>query len=415
MKKYIIALMAFFAVAGNVFAEDKLYVSDVQIPQGGKGTLTVNLLSENNAYLAFQFDLQLPAGISIADPESDYAQADRLTEAAKNWSIAPKLIDAENNIYNFIVYNMNNAPIGGTDGAVLYVTLTADKTLAEGVELADGIIKNAIISTKEQKYSSVDGTFKIEIIEDRVIFNETDTKLPLYTAGETKNVRVTRTLKPDQWNTIVLPFNLTAANGKKLFGDDVKYAQFDGFEVDYGPDEENVIPLAINIKFATYTIPARGNLAGGTPILVKTTKEINTPLELDGVTLVGGVNNVSKTEPMTGKQGAFTGTFISTKIPANGLFINSEQFYYSTGKSNIKGFRGWFMLDEILGQETNFNAKVTFDVDGEATSIDGIPSYQRVTEGVYDLSGRKIQLQDGDLNKLQKGVYIINGKKVTIK
>ena len=42
-------------------------------------------------------------------------------------------------------------------------------------------------------------------------------------------------------------------------------------------------------------------------------------------------------------------------------------------------------------------------------------NFQHITEGVYDLSGRKIQLQDGDLNKLQKGVYIINGKKVTIK
>ena len=67
----------------------------------------------------------------------------------------------------------------------------------------------------------------------------------------------------------------------------------------------------------------------------------------------------------------------------------------------------------MIGQD--FGAKVGFIVDGEATSVDGIPSYQRVVEGVYDLSGRKIQLQDGDLNKLQKGVYIIDGKKVTIK
>ena len=186
---------------------------------------------------------------------------------------------------------------------------------------------------------------------------------------------------------------------EKIFGDDVKNMHnLMVLKLIMVPDEENVIPLAINIKFTSYTIPARGNLAGGTPVLVKELSQEKNTLELDNVTLVAGVNDVSKVEPNTGKQGVFKGTFIKTKIPANGLFINTEKFYYSTGKSNIKGFRGWFMLDEILGQETNFNAKVTFDVDGEATSIDGIPSYQRVTEGVYDLSGRKIHLENGDLN-----------------
>ena len=404
--------MAFFAVAGNVFAEDKLYVSDVQIPQGGKGTLTVNLLSENNAYLAFQFDLQLPAGISIADPESDYAQADRLTEAAKNWSIAPKLIDAENNIYNFIVYNMSNATIDGTDGAVLYVTLTADESLAEGVELADGIIKNAIISTKEQKYSSVDGTFKIEIVEDRVIFNETDTKLPLYTAGEKKNVKMTRTIKANSWSTIVLPFTLTKTKAEEAFGTDVKLAEFTGFDTEYS-SEEDITPDAITIKFTTYTMTAKKGMTGGKPFLIKTSADVES-FEAEEVQLVDAVADVTMADEYE-TSGKFTGSFVKTVVPADGLFINSEKFYYSTGKTNIKAFRGWFDLKAVLDKDTDFGAKIGFTIDGDATDIDGIPSYQRVTEGVYDLSGRKIQLQDGDLNKLQKGVYIIDGKKVTIK
>ena len=74
----------------------------------------------------------------------------------------------------------------------------------------------------------------------------------------------------------------------------------------------------------------------------------------------------------------------------------------------------YFLLPWFVGFFC-YLAKVGFIVDGEATSVDGIPSYQHVLEGVYDLSGRKIQLENGDLNKLQKGVYIINGKKVTIK
>ena len=41
--------------------------------------------------------------------------------------------------------------------------------------------------------------------------------------------------------------NLTKANAAAVFGSDVQFAKFDGFEVDYGDDEENVIPLGITI------------------------------------------------------------------------------------------------------------------------------------------------------------------------
>ncbi len=104
---------------------------------------------------------------------------------------------------------------------------------------------------------------------------------------------------------------------------------------------------------------------------------------------------------------------MKTVIPENGLFISDNKFYYSKGETNIKGFRTWFELEAILGQETPF-AKINFSVDDETTAIDGINT-QRVIEGVYDLQGRKMKIENNDLNSLQKGVYIIDGKKVTIK
>jgi transcription antitermination factor NusG len=85
-----------------------------------------------------------------------------------------------------------------------------------------------------------------------------------------------------------------------------------------------------------------------------------------------------------------------------------------TGKTKIKAFRAYFTLQDVLSSVENANAKISFSINDEATSIDGINSY-RVVDGVYDLSGRKIQLENGDMNKLQKGVYIINGQKVTVK
>ena len=101
-----------------------------------------------------------------------------------------------------------------------------------------------------------------------------------------------------------------------------------------------------------------------------------------------------------------------TVIPENGLFLSGNEFWYSTGKTKMKGFRGYFQFTDVVPQSSS--AKVNFSVDGEPTSIDGM-NIKYAIDGVYDLSGRKIKLENGDVTKLQKGVYIIDGKKVTIK
>ena len=111
------------------------------------------------------------------------------------------------------------------------------------------------------------------------------------------------------------------------------------------------------------------------------------------------------------------GTYVAeTYVPEFALFISKNLFWYAKANTTkMKAFRAWLDLGgDVVTAVENGSAKFNFVVDGEATSIDGFGP-QRIVEGVYDLSGRKIKLEDGDLNKLQKGVYIIDGKKVTIK
>ena len=47
-----------------------------------------------------------------------------------------------------------------------------------------------------------------------------------------------------------------------------------------------------------------------------------------------------------------TGTLVKTTIPADGLFLSDNKFYYSAGKTNIKAFRCWFELDAVLDKST---------------------------------------------------------------
>lgn len=417
--------MAIFVIAGNIFAEDKLYVSDVQIPEGGSANAQVSLLSSSErSYVAFQFDLQLPAGISIADVDNDAVAAKRLTDVTKNWSIAVKQIDVENNIYNVLVYNATNAAIEGEDGVVLNIKLTADASLKEGVELADGIITNAIISEKTEKHSSAEGTFKIEIVAPLVL-DENSTVEPEATAG-VENFKVIRSVKAGKWNTICFPFELSNAQLKEIFGSDVELASLAGnsqkktsplcYEITAWDADDNI--TAIDVKFETIDLSDEENIfEANTPYIIKTSKDITEFSVKAQIAPEDPIIEDTNGQTSASRKiiyGQFVGTYVAnTVVPENGLFISDNKFWYSTGQTKMKAFRAYINLYENLASLEG-NAKISFVVDGDPTSIDGI-GYQHVVDGVYDLSGRKIQLEDGDLNKLQKGVYIIDGKKVTIK
>ena len=69
-------ILSFFAMViyNMTFAEDRLSISNIEITPGE--TIDVSISLENaNPYVAFQFDLDLPNGISVfsvsANPDSD--------------------------------------------------------------------------------------------------------------------------------------------------------------------------------------------------------------------------------------------------------------------------------------------------------------------------------------------------------
>ena len=356
--------------------------------------------------MGFQLRLELPEGVSTvkdADKLPIYEVDATSLGTSFNLTATPEDGFAA-------LPKATTTTIKGTSGTLITITLAADASLEVGSELTANVIL-AMFTSKDADGNLAtvdipDFTFKITVGEPddgRIKFDEAASKLPTYTAGEKGDVTLKRTIKSGTWSTIVLPFNLTKANATAIFGSDVEFAKFSGFEVDYGDDEENVTPLGITINFTSYSIPARGNLAGGTPVLIRTSKDIN-EIVLDQVTLAEGVKDEEKADEY-GTAGKFTGSFVKTTVPADGLFLNSNKFYYSTGKTSIKAFRGWLELDAVLNQETDFGVKMV--IDGFETKVEGV-SVKDAAGAIYDLSGRKMNAPT------HRGVYIIGGKKVVI-
>ncbi len=404
--KIILSLVAWLLGAGCAWA-DGFVINDITVPQGGEVEVPIGyLIDSGKTFVGFQLRLELPEGVSTvkdADKLPIYEVDATSLGTSFNLTATPEDGFAA-------LPKATTTTIKGTSGTLITITLAADASLEVGSELTANVIL-AMFTSKDADGNLAtvdipDFTFKITVGEPddgRIKFDEAATKLPKYTAGEKGDVTLKRTIKSGTWSTIVLPFTLTKAKAEAAFGSDVQLAEFSGFEVDYGDDEENVIPFGITINFATYTMTAKKGMTGGKPFLIKTSKDISV-IEADECSLVNAITDVTKADEFD-TSGKFTGSFVKTTVPADGLFLNSNKFYYSTGKTAIKAFRGWFELDAVLNQETDFGVKMV--IDGFETKVEGV-SVKDAAGAIYDLSGRKMNAPT------HRGVYIIGGKKVVI-
>lgn len=393
MKKfvYIFATLLFCVTQANA---QKLYIEDCDAPQGGVVTISVKYSTDGVKCEGAQMNLDLPEGLSFVTDENGDAVGTINPDIAKGFT----LVTSKN---GFAVYGTGSYT---GEGTLLTFDLNVDPTLALGKEL-EVTVRNLSIPTADADIPLDPFTFKVTIVENIVTLDENSTTAP--EAAENVDVKVLRTISASNWNTICLPFAMTGAQVKEAFGDGVKFANFTGYDIDDAGTE-------LKVNFASFD--ASAGLEANHPCLIQVENKV-TEFKVLGVTIAPEDEPTIAAIPRTKKQWSeMIGTYVAeTVLDETYLFISGNNFYYGNadGKTKMKAFRAYFDFYDELTNKTA-TAKVGFNVDGEATSIDGY-AINRSVEGVYDLSGRKIKIEGNDLNKLQKGVYIIDGKKVTIK
>ena len=130
-KAMILAVL--LAMAGRTLA-DNLTVEAVTLMPGETKQVAICLNNPQKMYAAFQFDLVLPEGISIAKNEKGKLMAsldeDRKDDHTLNVS------DRGNGVYRLMTFSMSNADFYGTEGALVYVTLQADANIGTGAKTA---------------------------------------------------------------------------------------------------------------------------------------------------------------------------------------------------------------------------------------------------------------------------------------
>ena len=205
-------------------------------------------------------------------------------------------------------------------------------------------------------------------------------------------VTLTRTFNNTNWNTIWLPFSMTAAELKATFGDNVEIAQFSETV------NENVEGQS-TINFNKMETPA---ISPNVPVLLKTSTTA-TEFTIEGRTVVAG------TPQAAGTNFNFVGTVApSTDIAEGDYFISANKLFTSKGATTIKGTRAY--LKTTAAGEAAGARIVNFAIDGDQT----VTAIENIEQGTFSI-GKVYNLQGQEVNKAQKGIFIQNGKKVVLK
>lgn len=208
--------------------------------------------------------------------------------------------------------------------------------------------------------------------------NEDNTLLPTLAATD---VRFDRTFKANTWNTLCVPFSLTAEQVQALLGEGAKVAALETFN-----------EAATTFEFATQqTVEAL------VPYLVYPTQDVEAGTALT-VGLVEGEAGVCADQSGY----AFSGILAPKPFVAGDkttYFVGEgNQLCYPSTDSSLKAFRCYFTVPEGA-------AEAKYHVDGETTAIEEVQVASPATSVAYDLQGRSVKAP-------AKGVYVIDGKKV---
>ena len=217
------------------------------------------------------------------------------------------------------------------------------------------------------------------------------------------------------WNSIILPVDMTAAQVVNAFGKGTKLAEFRALEDNW-------------IKFSTVDVAADGVvLKKNTPYIIYPTKEPlgNYSYKIDGVTeilngpvyVANGINYDDQTSDLThtvnGGGMTYTGSYSNPTTVSDDSYMFSKGDLIHTNKDHkVKAYRCW------LKEDMHTDRMLMFSLDGNG--LDGTTGIQVIEEnkqntntGIYNLSG--VRMNTNNIDKLPKGVYVVNNKVVVKK
>ena len=382
MKKFLFSVIALFGMSMSMSAQTaSLTVDDVEAVPGETVTATLKFTLPENYYGGFVFAFQFPATGFTVDKTSE---------------------DAFGGIKNYQIGTMEDGYLkysGATNTPFAASTVfTAQFTVAEDVALGDYTVKVTDIRFDHDGTMEdiAEATFTVKVVDvHAIVLDENATEAPAAATGV--NVTVKRTINANEWSTICLPFDMDVDQVAKAFGEDVQLAELTG----WSSEKDGDAIVGITVEFETVD-----EIEANTPYIIKVGAPVS-EFTLENVDIDPDENPNTKVGKSSAR-GYLYGTYAVTKVPEKNVFLSENKFWYSTGSTTIKAFRGYFEFAVVLNAYTDATAgsRIKMAFDDETTGISGVNF--NVDGEYYNLNGLRVETP-------AKGVYIKDGKKVVVK
>lgn len=210
------------------------------------------------------------------------------------------------------------------------------------------------------------------------------------------NVTLDRKLG-EKWNTIVLPFALNETQVTEMFGEGAKVAAYKG--------------STVNGEHVTLNFEEQTSMVANTPYMIK--PGTSASYKVNGVILepASGLKTVKDANNGI----TFVGNYTTGQaLKKNSFFISNNVFYRASGQETMKAYRATFQVPSTMTEAKTMNTVFVGD-GGSVTAIDDVHVSPQASFDVYHINGMLVKKNAIDLNGLDKGIYIINGKKYVVK
>ena len=317
-------------------------------------------------------------------------------------------------------------------------------TEGEGVSALDGLaVYGLLLRNDKDGDGTPDDDELAEDCKQDLVFQETvhlsEKSQKKY--KENLTMYFQRSFVKNEWNSLIMPVNLTKAQFDEAFGSDAKLAKANkvydlngnlviGFSlVEEDKNNANSAYLVANTPYII-NISKKTALKGAITIDAGTISgdiyKVDNSLAAGGVTFTyddtKATNPIEQNFPVdqaiTTKWGMTDLKFIGSydnhqDLEAGNYIWNNGALYYLTKNNHwMKGYRCW-LAPTWSGSATGNAKLLTFGFgNGETTGIN-MPSMGNTTGStkVYNLNGQRVDNMLG----VQPGIYIVNGKKVVVK
>lgn len=389
-----------------VTTDDRITVDEVNTRKGKTVEVAIGLENQSTDLTAYQFELTLPAGFTIAKNAKGkflVTKGDRYEDDEQSLTVT----DQGDGIYRFVCFSLENGVIEGTSGALLTVTVDVADDMEAGTYQAS--VGN-IVLTKKGGLQQKTAVVRFNIVVDNVIMGD---------ANGDEEVNVT---------DIVEMVNCIMSRPSARFVEAAADLNGDG--------EVNVtdIVLVVNIIMAADGNGSRTSIQGqwastandqlaltgavGQPFGLWLTNEAAYVASQFDIRLSAGqtLESIALNNSRAG------GHLLTCEEIADGLYrvvvcsLTGNAYRGDSGELltiSVKG-QGEVAVEKILFVTADAAEKRFADLHSGTTAI-STARLLAAPADVYTTDGRMVRSQATSLDGLKKGVYIVNGRKEVVR